>query len=318
MPPPPPPQPPQEAMMLSFPTWEEIIAVLRGPFERSYRIDIETNSTVDLEATEDKAAIGEFMNAFGQMTSGLAPMVESKQLPFEASKVILGETFRRFRFGRRVQDALEMMQEPQPSPDQKAIKELHAAEMMKVQAEGSRKVGEMQETVLEMTGTIERLETELKATKVGSDLEKKDLTISGKIREHDLRTTFKGTLEQQKKVADTQAMTAGADRAKSQIKDLIVAKEQEFTDREQAWKDEIQKLQGQMKDVQNQAKLQAQADGLVSSKESAMLERMQKAQQMFLDSINEAVKTISAPRQSRIVVDPKTGEKRAVSEVVKQ
>lgn len=205
--PPPPPEIPN-AFLLQFPSWENIIGVLRSSFERQYRIDIETNSTVDLEATEDKAAIGEFMNAFGQMSAGLEPMVASGRLPFEASKVIMGETFRRFRFGRRVQDALEMMQPPQQSPDMAIIQEQHKNEMLKVQAEAKRQVGEMQETVLEMTGEIERLKTENAAMKHGGDLQKQASEVKLANRENQLRTTFQGTLKQQKDAADQKVRAA--------------------------------------------------------------------------------------------------------------
>lgn len=168
--PPPPPQPPdlgESVAFLEFPSWEEIMQVMRDKFERTYRIDIETNSTIDLEATEDKEAIGEFMNAFGQMTSGLQPMVENGMMPFEAAKAIMSEVFRKFRFGRKVQDALDSMTQPQPKGD---ADEKHKAEIERIKAESARKVQEMQETLLEMTARLSK--TEIENAMLKANLEK--------------------------------------------------------------------------------------------------------------------------------------------------
>lgn len=174
-------QPPNP--LLQHPSWEQIIGAMRNRFERGYRIDIETNSTVDLEATEDKAAIGEFMNAFGQMMGGLTPLVESGAMPFEVAKLMLGEVVRRYRFGRRVEDALDMMQPPQKGEDPKAAEERHKLELTRVQAEASRKVGEMQETVIELSSRIARLE-----------IEKTGLRVEQKTTVHQLKTDYDGKM----------------------------------------------------------------------------------------------------------------------------
>lgn len=58
--------PPELQKILGTPTWEDILEVLRSDLQRAYKIDIQTNSTIDAEATEDKANIAEFMNALAQ------------------------------------------------------------------------------------------------------------------------------------------------------------------------------------------------------------------------------------------------------------
>jgi hypothetical protein len=116
-PPPPPPQqpppvPPDKLAQMDFPVWEDICQVMRDKFERTYRIDIETNSTIDLEATEDKQSMSDFMNAFGQMSAGLQALGEGGMLPYPVIKEIMGELFRRYRFGRAIEQELEMAQPP--------------------------------------------------------------------------------------------------------------------------------------------------------------------------------------------------------------
>lgn len=135
---------PQAQELLKQPSIEAVCGMLKNRFQRQYRIDIETNSTVDLEATEDKAAISEFMNAFGQMLAGIIPMVENGSMPFDAAKEIMLETTRRFRFGRQVEDALAQMKPPAgggagAQAQQAQLKDAqNAAELERVRADGAR------------------------------------------------------------------------------------------------------------------------------------------------------------------------------------
>ena len=106
--------PPELTKVLGTPTWEDILEVLRNDLQRAYKIDIQTNSTVDAEATEDKANIAEFMNALAQFFNAIAPAVQAGALPFEAAKTLLLAIVRRFRFGPEVEDELLKMVPPQP------------------------------------------------------------------------------------------------------------------------------------------------------------------------------------------------------------
>lgn len=128
----PPAQPPQQLIaMAQLPTWEDIMGLLANDLQRNYRIDIETNSTVDAEATEDKQNMGEFLNAIAQFMNGAAPLVQQGVLPFDAAKSILLAVTRRYRFGPEVEDDLKKMQPPQPqgnSTDAKAKVDLEAAQ----------------------------------------------------------------------------------------------------------------------------------------------------------------------------------------------
>ena len=190
-PPPPPPVPPDQQRLMAFPVWEEIIQNMRDRFERTYRIDIETNSTVDLEATEDKASMAEFMNAFGQMAAGLQNMGETGMIPYDVSKEIMGELFRRYRFGRRVEQMLEMAQPPQQNGQAQAkqqmdaLKQQHAAEqagkeaqIQQVRQQLERDRAQFAKEKIEMVNALKIKEVELATAKGES-------AIDGKIAEHD-------------------------------------------------------------------------------------------------------------------------------------
>lgn len=98
--------------ILSKPSWEEITQLLQNDMLRNYRIDIETNSTVDLEATEDKQSIGEFLNALAQFLNGIGPLVQNGTMPFEAAKAMLMAIVRKYRFGVEVEQEIEAMIPP--------------------------------------------------------------------------------------------------------------------------------------------------------------------------------------------------------------
>ena len=135
-PPPPgqPPQPPQpnpalqqaqQAMQaaqaeMQKPKWADVLAMLQNDMQRAYRIDIETNSTVEPEAAEDQKNIAELMNAIAQFLNGVTPMIESGVMPFQAAQAMLLAIVRRYRFGTEIEDQIKAMKEPQPKDDGKA------------------------------------------------------------------------------------------------------------------------------------------------------------------------------------------------------
>lgn len=135
------PPPPEMVEAAAQPAFEEVLALLQSDLLRRYNIDIEANSSVDAEATEEKQDINDFMTAMGAMLDGLAPLIESGSLPFEAAKTMLLAVVKRFRFGREVEDQIRAMQPPQPkmSPEEveKAQEEIKQ-EMEKLKAEQAK------------------------------------------------------------------------------------------------------------------------------------------------------------------------------------
>lgn len=113
--------PPDQRMLevLNSPSWEEVLKMLRNDTQRAYRIDIETNSTVEPEAVEDQKHIAELMNSLGQYLNGVTPLVTSGSLPFEAAQAMLLAIIRRFRFGPELEDIIKAMQPPKPQDDGK-------------------------------------------------------------------------------------------------------------------------------------------------------------------------------------------------------
>jgi hypothetical protein len=322
-----PPQPPPEMMMLmKAPSWEDISAKLQDQYERTYRIDVETNSTVDLEATEDKAQIAEFMNAWGQMMSGLQPMIESGAMPFEAGKVIMGEVFRRFRFARRVEQALDLIQQPPPKQDDKAKDEMHKAEVMKIQAEGKRQIGEMQESMIEATSQIEQLKVENAKLSAGqeiqgatNDLAIRDMETQGRITEHAIKTDYQGKLNLQKQQMGGKVMSMENDMAAGDMQAAMDAHKQEVSRMiEQA----LQGMQQQLAESKMAEREDAVGEAESDTEEKddgfkAAIEALLQGQQQMMASIEQLAKVTAADRETEMVVG-KDGKKRGRSRVVLQ
>jgi hypothetical protein len=107
----------QIKQQLQAPQWSQVLALLKNDLQRAYRIDIETNSTIEPDATEDKEMITEVMTAIGQVLNGVGPLVAKGVLPFEAAQVMLLTIIRRFRFGTELEDTIKAMKQPQPEQD---------------------------------------------------------------------------------------------------------------------------------------------------------------------------------------------------------
>lgn len=135
---------PQTQSMLKSPVWDEVLKVLKNDVQRAYRIDIETNSTVEPEAVEDQKNIAELMTALGQYLNGVGPLVQKGALPMEAAQSMLLAITRRFRFGSEIEDYIKQMKAPPPEDNGKA------AEAQKMQMEAQKTQMDQQQKQTEM------------------------------------------------------------------------------------------------------------------------------------------------------------------------
>lgn len=303
-PPAPPPIPPTQEFMLSRPSWEQVVGVLQDNFERTYRIDVETNSTIDLEATEDKQAIAEFMNAFGQMMAGLQPLLDSGVLPFEAAKAFMMEVTKRFRFGRQVEVVLDQMaQPPQGQEGDPAAQKARAdAALERVRAEGAKRLLEAEQTITRLSAEVERLNTELTGQKVKENITKESIQIDQKGQQVALREVGQQHKEAQfQQKADYQGKLL-QNQKQSAEKDLAQKGEQQQMSMQQMF-DQFRQEVTQM--VQ-QAQVKAAEDG-VQAREKQAAEQMQQMEKRFLAAMDAFAKASQAPKSIRAMKDKATG-----------
>jgi hypothetical protein len=115
----PPPQPPQPQDPV---TWEKVIAEMHDDSARTYRIDIETDSTLSAEQDSDMQGLTQLLTGVTQFINGIAPAVERGALPIDAVKEVVLTICRRAKMGSAVEDAFAKMQAPKPAPDPNAGK----------------------------------------------------------------------------------------------------------------------------------------------------------------------------------------------------
>lgn len=131
-----PPQPPVDPAvvqkLLAQPTWEEIAQVLKNHVTLHYKVDIETNSTIDAEAAQDKQDIAELLNALSQFLTGIGPLVQEGVLPMNIAKDMLLVITRRYNFGSQLEESIMQMGTAPPKTDEG---DQQAAEVARVTAQ---------------------------------------------------------------------------------------------------------------------------------------------------------------------------------------
>lgn len=140
--------PPEVEQALQAPSWEDIEAIMQNDVTMHYKTDIETNSTIDAEAVQDKSDIAELMNAISQFLNGVAPLVQEGALPIDVAKAMLLVVARRFNFGSQLEDALNTMKAPEPKSDPVADAKAQA-EQARASAEQAKSQAEMDKIKLE-------------------------------------------------------------------------------------------------------------------------------------------------------------------------
>ena len=103
---------------LTDPTWDECMEVLRSDKQRTYRVDIETDATVAGDEAADKKAVTELLSGIATFIQQAGPAVKEGYIPLEAAKAILMTAVRKFKMGREVEFALDMIGEEDDGEEQ--------------------------------------------------------------------------------------------------------------------------------------------------------------------------------------------------------
>jgi hypothetical protein len=106
--PPQPPQiPPEVEDILSKPSWEDVKELLENNAARQFRIDIETDSTIEPDEMAEKQAAVEMTTAVGQFIQQWGPAIQAQPALAELAGELLKFTVRRFRVGRELEDVID-------------------------------------------------------------------------------------------------------------------------------------------------------------------------------------------------------------------
>jgi hypothetical protein len=119
---PPPPVPPQIQDQLNAPSWDDVTALLQDRATRMFRIDIETDSTIQPNEQEEKQGRVEFTTAIVKLFAEGMPIIQSTPAAAPAFGELTMYLARGFRAGREMEETLEQLfdklqqQPPQPPP----------------------------------------------------------------------------------------------------------------------------------------------------------------------------------------------------------
>lgn len=181
-----PPQPvPEEIQaVLSQPSWEEVEKIMKDDVLIAYRIDIETDSTIQANQQEDQQAITTLLGMMAQYFNSIGPAIESGAISMEAANKLGVAFIRKFRMGRDVEDAFEESEkeEDKPKPEDQAAqveKQKADMEMQMQQAESQARIKQ-----LEMEGQMKQLDMQTAQAKSEADLQKIQMQMAKDAASH--------------------------------------------------------------------------------------------------------------------------------------
>jgi len=172
----------QAQQTLQQPQWSQVLELLRNDIDRSYRIDIETNSTVLPQLQEDQQNMAQVLDALSKYLQGVTPLIQAGAFPFEAAKAMMMSVVRRFQFGQEIEDYIKEMKQPQPpAPPQDNTLQI---KQMETQAQQQSEEKNAQLTLQVEQGKA-ATQMRLEEMKNSTDIKKHAMTLNASKREAD-------------------------------------------------------------------------------------------------------------------------------------
>ena len=87
----------------------EMEVLLSKPVLRSYRIDVESDSTVRADVSRNQEQMNQFLQGTAQFIQAVGPAIQSGQFPPEVAMEIYSSFARSFKLGKQAEDALDSL-----------------------------------------------------------------------------------------------------------------------------------------------------------------------------------------------------------------
>jgi len=132
----------------------EMMQVMRDDLLRSYKIDIETDSTVTEDAAQERQDRIELLTSITEFSEKVGPAVQAGIVPLDLAKELLLFGVRGFKSGRQIEDVLESLggdQEQGPNPEVVQMQQ----QMQVVQQQAQQVVQQMQQQMQEMKSALD-------------------------------------------------------------------------------------------------------------------------------------------------------------------
>ena len=123
----------------------EVYEILTNDMMRSYRIDIETDSTIAEDAAQEKQGRIELITAVTVFMEKVGPMVEAQVIPVNVATELLGFVVRGFKIGRTLEDVLDEMGNNDQDPRMQQMQQQMQKQMQMMKQQVGEHVQQMQE-----------------------------------------------------------------------------------------------------------------------------------------------------------------------------
>lgn len=172
-----------------------VMALLKEKLSTYFRIDVESDSTIRADLTQQKQEVSQFLTGSATYFQAVGPLIQEGALPADAALEIYIASARLFKLGRSVEETLENMvtqakakaeqlkaqqaaqagQPPPPNPETVKVQgELDLANK-KIQGEADKASGELQH---QADATKAKNETEISKAKMANDTEWRKAVLS--------------------------------------------------------------------------------------------------------------------------------------------
>lgn len=180
------PLPPEIQQALQQPSWAQVLPLLKNDIIRSYKVDIETNSTLQPEAAEDQKHINDLLTAMGQFLNGVGPMVAKGIMPFEVARSMLLTIARRYQFGREIEEDLLKMKAPTPEDNGKEAEMKQGQGQMQAQVQQLQAQMQMVQQKGQMDAQVAKMEFDQKVTQQSAQVQQIQVDAKNREREFSL------------------------------------------------------------------------------------------------------------------------------------
>lgn len=146
-----PPPPPEVQELLATPTWPEVKQVMASDALRSFKVDIETDSTIQADLSRAQANMTQFVQGLGAFGEAVGPAVQAGVIPLDIVADLLTGFARNFKLGKQAEDALDRLGKlaEQPQQQDPAADAAAQAEAQKAQAQAQKDGADAQKTQAE-------------------------------------------------------------------------------------------------------------------------------------------------------------------------
>ena len=255
------------------PSWDEIIQVMRDDKLRTFKIDVETDSTVAASAESDMKGLSDTMAALNQVIQSFMPAVQMGALPVDALKEIMLTVTRRAKMGNAVEDSIDKIKQPPPPPQEQQPQD-NSLQVKQMEIQHSQQ-SEAQIAQLEQAKLQQSAQMEMARMQHEAQMKQIDAQAQAQIEQAKLSADA----DLQWRIAQLQAET-------SVVVARIAADQKTQSDTLKAQ----QAASAQAADAQGKAKEQAATDGGNAAAE------MQKTILSAMQGLQSAVEGMNRPR----------------------